>query len=261
MTVPSLRARSATEIVDASFQILKAHYAQLVVCSAIAYVPLLLLRLFVIGDTARFLGASPGAMRAGLMMTTIWSMLGSWITFAIMDAVLLVCASQAYLGERVDVGDAVRRVLPRTIAVLVSSLLKYVLMIVAFVLFVFPMLYVVARYFAITQAIVLEDAGVFGSFSRSSALSNGRKMHVLGTLLLVVVIYYLLVFGISLVASIPGNFVLQTVASGVASILVYPVVAIAETLLYYDARIQSEGLDVELMTGALAPASPGLTTG
>jgi hypothetical protein len=36
---------------------------------------------------------------------------------------------------------------------------------------------------------------------------------------------------------------------------VYPVVAIAQTLLYYDARIQSEGLDIELMTGALTAAT------
>lgn len=259
MPALSLRPRSATEIVDASFQILKAHYAQLVVCSAIASVPLLLLRLFVIGDTARFLGAGSGVMQPGFVATTLWSLLASWLTFAIMDAVLMVCASQAYLGEPVDVGGAVRRVLPRAVAVLVASLLKYLLVIVAAILFVFPMLYVVARYFAITQAIVLEDAGIFGSFSRSSALSSGRKMHVLGTLLLVVVIYYLLVLGVSLVAAIPGNFVLQTLGSGVASILIYPVVAIAETLLYYDARIQSEGLDIELMTGALSPASPGLT--
>jgi hypothetical protein len=49
-----------------------------------------------------------------------------------------------------------------------------------------------------------------------------------------------------------------TVVSAAVTVLVYPVVAIAETLLYYDARIQSEGLDIELMTGALdtPPASP-----
>jgi hypothetical protein len=259
MPTLSLRPRSATEIVDASFQILKAHYAQLVVCSAIAYVPLLLLRLFVIGDSMRFLGGDPAAMRQGIISTTIWSMLGSWLTFAIMSAVLLVCASQAYLGEPVDAGAALRRVLPRTIAVLVSSLLRYLLLLVGFVLFVFPVLYVAARYFAVTQAIVLEDSGVLGAFGRSSELSNGRKMHVLGTLGLVTIIYYLLVFGVTLIASIPGNFVLQTVVSGVASVLMYPVVAIAEALLYYDARIQSEGLDIELMTGALAPASPGFS--
>ena len=261
MSAPLLRPRSATEIVDASFQILRAHYAQLVVCSAIAYVPLLLLRLFVIGDTSRFLSGNPAELQRGILLTTLWTMLGSWLTFALMSAVLLVYTSQAYLGEPVDIGVAVRRVLRRAISVLAAALLKYCLMLVAFLLLFFPTLYVVARYFAVTQAIVLENAGLFQSFSRSSVLSKGRKMHVLGTLALVVIIYYLLVLGISLVAALPGNFVLQTVLSGMASVLVYPVVAIAETLLYYDARIRSEGLDIELMTGALAPASPGLSAG
>ena len=261
MSAPLLRPRSATEIVDASFQILRAHYAQLVVCSAIAYVPLLLLRLFVIGDTSRFLSGNPAELQRGILLTTMWTMLGSWLTFALMSAVLLVYTSQAYLGEPVDIGVAVRRVLRRAISVLAAALLKYCLMLVAFLLLFFPTLYVVARYFAVTQAIVLENASLFQSFSRSSVLSKGRKMHVLGTLALVVIIYYLLVLGISLVAALPGNFVLQTVLSGMASVLVYPVVAIAETLLYYDARIRSEGLDIELMTGALAPASPGLSAG
>ena len=36
--------------------------------------------------------------------------------------------------------------------------------------------------------------------------------------------------------------------------LVYPVIAITECLLYYDARIQSEGLDIELMTRELGAA-------
>jgi hypothetical protein len=69
------------------------------------------------------------------------------------------------------------------------------------------------------------------------------------------------VMGISLLGLLLRNFVVQTVVSGVASIVIYPVVAIAEALLYYDARIQSEGLDIELMTGALAPASPGYPAG
>ena len=35
------------------------------------------------------------------------------------------------------------------------------------------------------------------------------------------------------------------------TILVYPVVAITEALLYFDTRIKNEGFDIELMAGAL----------
>jgi hypothetical protein len=42
----------------------------------------------------------------------------------------------------------------------------------------------------------------------------------------------------------------------VVTIMVYPVVAITEALLYYDTRIKSEGLDIELMAGALDAPAP-----
>ena len=61
----------------------------------------------------------------------------------------------------------------------------------------------------------------------------------------------------SALASLGGNFIVSTTMSAVATVLVYPVVAITETLLYYDARIQSEGLDIELMTVALDPSAAG----
>lgn len=255
MAAPSLRPRSATELVDAAFQILRAHYGQLVVCSAIAYLPMLLLRLFVIGDTTRFLNGDSAALRSGMLLTSLWTVLGSLVTYSLMSAVLVVMTSQAYLGDPVDVGSAVRRVVPKIFPVLAASFLRSVLVILGIfpgVLLLFtPMFYVVARYFAVIPAIVVEDAGTFGSFSRSSELSRGRKWHILGTLVLVTVIYYLLVTGVSMIGAVVGKFVVQTMVSSIAAILIYPVVAITEALLYYDARIRSEGLDIELMTDAL----------
>jgi hypothetical protein len=257
MSAPTLRPRSATELVDAAFQILRSHYGQLVVCSAIAYVPMLLLRLFVIGDATRFLNSDPAAAQAGMLLTTLWTMLGSLVTYALMSAVLVVLTSQAYLGDPVDVGSAVRRVVPRVVPVLVASVIRSVLFIIGFMFLIVPGFWVLARYFAVVPAIVLEEAGTLRSFSRSAELSLGRKWHILGTLVLVTIIYYLLVVGVSLIGAVTGNFVVQTTISSVGAILVYPVVAITEALLYYDARIRSEGLDIELMTGAL-DASTGL---
>jgi hypothetical protein len=254
MAAPALRPRSPSEIVDAAFQILRAHYGQFVTCSAIAYTPLLLLRLLVVGDPMRFLGGDPAAIRNDVLWSTTAAFLGGWLTFSLMSAVLLVCASQAYLGEEVDVSVAVRRALPRIPAVLVAAVLRFILMAVAFMLMIFPVLYVVALTFAVTPVIVLEGGSVWTAMRRSASLSKGRKWHILNTLGLVAIIYYVLVLGFSLLASLSGNFVVGTIVSAAVTVLVYPVVAIAEALLYYDARIQSEGLDIELMTGALGPS-------
>jgi hypothetical protein len=257
MAAPALRPRSPSEIVDAAFQILRAHYGQFVTCSAIAYTPLLLLRLLVVGDPTRFLQAGPDTVATGAAISSMaLAFLGGWLTFALMSAVLLVCASQAYLGEPVDVGTAVRRALPRLPHVLVAAVLRFVAMLLGFIVMIFPVLWVVALLFAVTPIIVLERAGLWTAFRRSASLSRGRKWHILSTLGLVAIIYYVLVFGFSLLAALFGNFVVATVMSAVVTVLVYPVVAITETLLYYDARIQSEGLDIELMTGALDASPP-----
>jgi hypothetical protein len=254
MTAHALRPRSPTEIVDAAFQILRAHYGQLVTCSALAYTPLLLLRLFVVGDPMRFLGGDPESVQRDMLWSTGAAFLGGWLTFSLMSAVLLVCASQAYLGEEVDVGAAVRTALPRAPQVLAAAVVRFVLMGIALLLMVLPMLYVVALLFAVTPVIVLERGGVWAGLRRSASLSKGRKWHILNALGLVAIIYYLLVLGFSLLASLSGSFVVSTVVSAAVTVLVYPVVAITEALLYYDARIQSEGLDIELMTDALAPS-------
>ena len=257
MTALALRPRSPSEIVDAAFQILRANYGQFVTCSAIAYVPLLLVRLLVVGDPARFMNPDAIELPTAAMQSMALAMLGGWLTFSVMSAVLMVCASQAYLGERVDVGAGVRTAAPRIPHVLLAAVLRFSMMVPAFLLMIFPVLWVVALLFAVTPIIVLERGGIWRAFSRSASLSKGRKWHVLNTLGLVAIIYYVLVFGFSIVGSLAGSFVVSTVVSSLVTVLVYPVVAITETLLYYDARIQSEGLDIELMTGALAP-SPGV---
>jgi hypothetical protein len=243
--------------VDAAFQLLRAHYGQLVTCSAVAYAPLLLLRLLVLGDPMRFLGADPASIRRDVLWATLAAFLGGWLTFSLMSAVLQICASQAYLGEEVDVAAAVRQALPRVPRVLAAAVLRFVLMFIGLMLLIFPVLYVVGLLFAVTPVIVLERGGVWEGLRRSAALSKGRKWHILNTLGLVAIIYYVIVLGVSLLGSIGGSFIVSTTLSAVATVLVYPVVAITETLLYYDARIRSEGLDIELMSGALDPWPAG----
>ncbi|MEP6733404.1 MAG: hypothetical protein ABJE10_22360, partial [bacterium] len=243
-----LRPRSVTEIVDAAFQILRAHYGQFVMCSALAYLPWLVFELLFLGDPEQWIGTR--------WWVVLISGVGIWITFALMSAVIITCASQAYLGEAVDVAGAVRRALPRLPRVLVAAVLRYFLLTLGLLALIVGSLYVVARLFALVPAIILEDASLLKAFSRTSALSRGRKWHILNTLGLVTIIYWVIAMGVSLVAALAGNFVVQAIVGAFYTILAYPVIAITETLLYYDARIQSEGLDIELMADELGIASP-----
>lgn len=243
MASPALRPRSPSELVDAAFQILRAHYAQFVMCAALAYVPWLVVQLVWYADPSRLAGISPGV--------SVAFGLGIWLVFALMSAVLVVCASQAYLGEPVDVGVAVRQALPRLPLVMLGAVLRYALMFVGLFFFIVGAIYVLTRFFAVTPVLVLEGKGIGGAFARSTVLSRGRKWHVFNTLGLASLIYWVLAFGVQMAALIFGNLTVQALVSAVVTIMVYPVVAITEALLYYDTRIKSEGLDIELMAGAL----------
>jgi hypothetical protein len=217
-------------------------------CSALAYLPWLIVQLILAGDPLI-------ATRTSVWIGAVLGM-GIWLIFALMSAVLIVCASQAYLGDPVDVGVAVRQAIPRMPTVLLGAVARYALMFVGLLFFLIGALYVGARFFAVTPVIVLENEGVSRAFSRSSLLSDGRKRHVINTLGLVAVIYWVLAIGVQIAAAVFGGAIVQAIVTAIYTIMVYPVVAISEALLYYDTRIKSEGLDIELMAGALEMAAP-----
>ena len=248
MATPVLRPRSPTELVDVAFQILRAHYPQFLMCSALAYLPWLVVDLLRVGDPLQLDSVS---ITGNLLLALGW-----WLEFAFMSAVLLVCASQAFLGEPVDVGGAVRRTISRAPQLLVGAALRFVLVIFGLFFFFFGALYPAARFFAVTPAIVLEGAGLRGAFARSTALSRGRKWHIILTMGLVFVIYIVLALGTMFVVGLVQIPLLQLIVMGVFSIVAYPLVAITAAVLYYDTRIKSEGLDIELMAGALDAAAP-----
>ena len=243
MSSTALRPRSATELVDAAFQILRANYGQFVMCSALAFLPWLIIQLVFLGDPQQLAATSPWVALVALF--------GLWMTFALMSAVIVSCASQAYLGDPIDVAAAVRRAVPRLPRVMAVAFLRYMLLFLGLVCLLVGALYVAARFFALMPSVILEDASVAHAFRRSSALSRGRKMHILNTLGLVAIIYWAIAIGIMVVAAFTGSNVVQAVSGAAYTMLVYPVIAITECLLYYDARIQSEGLDIELMTREL----------
>jgi hypothetical protein len=248
MATPVLRPRSPTELVDVAFQILRAHYPQFLMCSALAYLPWLVVDLLRVGDPLQLDSVS---ITGNLLLALGW-----WLEFAFMSAVLLVCASQAFLGETVDVGGAVRRTISRAPQLLVGAALRFVLVILGLFFFFFGALYPAARFFAVTPAIVLEGAGLRAAFARSTALSRGRKWHIIFTMGLVFVIYIVLALGTMFVVGLIQIPLLQLIVMGVFSIVAYPLVAITAAVLYYDTRIKSEGLDIELMAGALDAAAP-----
>jgi hypothetical protein len=181
------------------------------------------------------------------------------MTLSLMTAVIIRLSSEDYLGRHVEPSVAVRDAAARLPAVMFGLLFTYILMILGLLVFLVGMLWVIARYFAVTSVIVLEGSGMVRAFGRSAALSRGRKLHILGTSLLAFLILLVLYFAVAIVGAMTGSNVIATVLTTAGSIVAYPMLAITGMLLYYDARIRNEGYDIELMAEGLGEGGgPGV---
>ena len=252
-----LRPRTVSELVDAAFQLYRRHMTLYVVAGAIAMTPVLLVQLFLPDATA---AGDPADIMTGGFVAQIMS----WIASALISAVVMKLGSVSYLGGEPDLAAALREVLPRIPLVLLTGVMKLPLYFLGVLCMGFGALYVMARWFATTTVVVLEDLGPREAFRRSTELSQGRKRHILNTTLLVFLIYMVLSFAGTAVAALFGGTAedfmgsaLLVVASTAFTVVAYPVVALTGLVLYYDARIRGEGFDLERMADALEPQPLG----
>lgn len=249
-----LRSRTVSELVDAAFALYRRDANQYILIMAVATMPQLVARLLLhTNDVATF---------TGVMFSMIVA-LTSAFTYTVGAAAVMKLGSEVYLGERADLGDTVRYVIPKVWSLLWAGFLKAILYFIGFLAFIVGAFYVAARFFAVGAAIVLEDKDVGEAFSRSSELSSGRKRHILNTLILVGIIYLLLSLCVQLIGGITKSTVVTLVLVTAFQIVGSPLIGLTDMLLYYDCRIRGEGFDIERMTASMdaggfpPPATPG----
>ncbi|MEP6766723.1 MAG: hypothetical protein ABJB66_20575 [Gemmatimonadaceae bacterium] len=243
MSDANLRARSTSEIVDAAFALYRRNAMQYIVVTALATAPQVILTLLIQGGTTP---AAPGDL---LKLLPVYLL--SLVTFQLVSGVIIRMGSDVYLGGEADVARTVKDVLPRVPALIGGTLMLGLIAIISLVLFIFPVFYVLASFFAVSSVIVLENKGATQAFGRSSTLANGHKWSILGTLLLVFLIYVVLSLGITLLGTIFGGPLLVLLLSSLFSVVVSPIVHLVYMVLYYDKRIRVEGFDVEHMSRGL----------
>jgi Membrane domain of glycerophosphoryl diester phosphodiesterase len=124
--------------------------------------------------------------------------------------------------------------------------------------------YIYIRWYLTTPAVMLEDAGVLAALRRSGQLVKGQWWRVFGYIIVASIIVGLVGFAVSGLFGALGNafptewygWVFIGLSSILASLVTEPVTALIVLLLYADARIRKEGLDLQLQTPQWG-ASPG----
>lgn len=110
--------------------------------------------------------------------------------------------------------------------------------------------------------IALEPASAFGSLRRSSELTRGRRGKILAVLAIYLVLLAAVQGGSYLIGlAVPGEGqvtkIVQALLSSGTSALVSPVMYLSVALLYYDARVEHEAFDVEMLARQSQPAGAG----
>ena len=248
-----LRPRSATELIDAAFQVYRRAPVPFMVAMALIYVPWLAIRLVFQLNVPE----TPDQITANLMRVLFATGAASIVIYGLAGGAAAVLTRAVYLDEPIDVAAAFRQTSRRgSFRSSSAPSWRSFLIAIGFVLFIVPGLYFVARFFAVRQAIVLEDTGAFAALGRSGILSKNNKLHILGALILVVILTTVVNVGAVMLINLQPSKVITSVLATALTIVVYPIIPITETLLYFDARIRNEGFDVEYLASAVTDTSP-----
>ena len=282
-----LRPRGFSELIDATFNILRARFRPIATVGALMIIPGALLSLVMAATMpTRVAGAPPTLPEMGAKFWTMWAVLVpiSTVVYTLGSIALIALASATYLGREADVGAAFALARRRFWPVLGSMILKWIAVFAPFVVvavfitgvaaaggasgaggaavlgifmfvwfFVAPVL--LLRWAVSTPVAALEQAGASQALGRSGKLTKGSKGRLFGLYLV-----FFIVFGAmyavgatigGLTGALFNNPLFANVLGNVMSMVLYPVLAVLQTVIYYDLRIRNEGFDLEVMAGGL----------
>jgi hypothetical protein len=128
-------------------------------------------------------------------------------------------------------------------------------------------LVVLATFFAVPSAIVLEGKGPLQALGRSWRLARGDRLRILGIVVIMGLIFMLPTMAILTVAGAGGMYspdgvqsysllrlLLEQVVGVLGYALAMPLFIAGLVLLYFDRRVRTEAYDLELATERLAAA-------
>lgn len=280
MAFSQLRPLSLGEMLDGAFTIYRRQFASLFLTALLPQIPLIvLLGLYYgfLGAFANTTGTEPdlagGMLVAALVAMAVLVPLAAVGSATAMGGVTFQVA-RAYTGAPVTTGDALRRGLKRCLPMIGAYMVVFILSMFGILAFFVGFFVVWISAFAVAPAVVLERRGPIEAISRSWALIKGAWGEV-----------FLAVFIAGMIAALPGSAVgMMTMIGGVVishgdpdklmaiqgvgqmlsqvtRTLTVPFSLGVTVLLYYDRRVRTEALDVQMMAESLpaapAPAAPG----
>lgn len=266
-----LQPMSVGEILDAALSIYRDHFGTLVAIMVICQGVPAVMSVYVTG--AGGVQTYPGVWLAAVLL--------SWVGGLFSTGATIWVISEAYLGSEPTAADALRFAVGKAWRIFIAGLAKYLVIglatmvpvtlamvgIAAAVQSAVAILYVLAvliggiwlglvlaaGYSVVLPAVVLEPLpGATDSLGRSWHLTKGSRGRaiILGLVTFVFILLPFIVAG-AVAAMFPATQTTVRVAAEVVYPILYPIVACAFTLLYYDLRVRKEAFDLQHLSAQL----------
>ncbi len=250
MLVPTLRPLSLGEVLDTSFGIYRRLFAPLLVISAVTQAIPLALGVFV--TSAGGMVQQPALAMLGYGLAIVFGAVGT--------AASTFLVAETYLGGSLTTQEAILRSTPFLGRLIATSILVSLVAGVGLVFLIVPGMILLSGLFITPAVLVLEDLGApTSAMSRSWALSRGYKGKIFASLMAILLL--LIIPGIAIGAFTVGTSdasaaeaslsVGAMIVQSALQVLVYPLIYVLTTVLYYDLRVRKEGFDLEMLAASL----------
>jgi len=271
MSLSHLRPLNFGEILDGAFTLYRRHFSTMFLTTLIPFVPLLL---YWAGFAAVVRTDAPEEIETATNLANLISIPLSLLPYFLVYGALIHQVARALEGALVERGEAYRVATRRLLPMLGAGLLAGLLAVLALPFLIVPAILVMIMFLFSSQAVVVEGKGPVEALKRSRALAKGSWGRIAGIWLLTMLIVMVpgsvvggAVFAVAMGGAIlSGNIEAMTVLpvwattlanllSTLVSALTTPFMVATLTLLYFDLRVRSEALDLQVATEGLAPAS------
>jgi membrane-anchored glycerophosphoryl diester phosphodiesterase (GDPDase) len=216
-------------------------------------------------------GVSPGTISGNFAAYGALALLSIFVSLAAIlfsQGGTVFAVSELYLGKETSIGQSFSRAKGEVWTLLGVLILHSLVMIVSFLLLIFPAIYMACRLCVAVPAALLENLGPREALERSFALTKDNAGRSFLIYLLYFAILYAAValfaipFGIGIVFSQNDPTMLRTwtalseVGSFLAQVLITPVLTIGMSIFYFDLRVRKEAFDIQMMMNPSAGSLP-----
>ena len=266
-TAPVLRPLGVGEILDTALAVYRRHaFALWKIVAVVLALPAALSGVIAVAQH-QVKNSSGSSSNASVLLLSLGAELVGVLATFLATAAAYRLVADAYMGQVVDPAASLSFGVRRFGSVLWVSFLAFLGILVGFVLFVVPAIYLAVAWSVAVPVLLGENARGRAALRRSRALVRGRWWACCGVLVLAVVLAAIvaLAFGI-LIRAIVGDsnsdpliFFTSGISTLITDSLVLPFQVAVTTVLYIDLRVRKEGFDIQLLTHSLDPGGAGET--